>query len=112
MKKITLLAVLFITTGCSSSGIGREGSPMWSLTASDEAKVSYYRKQCRLLGMETYSDKWYDCIMEMSRRAEDRAAQAVDSLNKTAERLKSPPANTPKNTTCRMVGNVIRCTEL
>ena len=112
MKKAALTIVLIFLSGCSSSGIGLEGSPMWALTASDEAKVSYYRKQCNILGIKTYSDKWYDCIMQMSSRQENRANQAKDSIHKTAERLRPAPTNSPKNTTCRLVGNVMRCTEI
>lgn len=62
MRLLVIFLVSFFLVGCKNGTVGRGGSAMWQMTASDSEKYVFYRGQCVQLGIKLNTPEMDACI--------------------------------------------------
>ena len=107
LRRIASVIIVMTLAGCGSgngSGIGTQGSPLWHMTATSEAKTAAYRRTCISYGFASGTPQMAQCIQTESNNSKAMANKALDNFNRqNNERLRSS-RNNSMNCTSRSNG--------
>jgi len=83
MRFASILAFLFVLSGCADGALGRRGSPAWSMTAPESAKREFFTGVCLDKGYQLNTPEMQACI-----RSEPRSVSATQPLDASERRLR------------------------
>lgn len=101
LKTITIGLCVLAVTGCQT--VGRVGSPLWHMTATDQEKIATYTQTCVGYGFVKGTPEIAQCIAQESRDSRASASARMQSLsdyNRTVN-CTSIRTGTIVNTNCR-----------
>ena len=103
MKMITICATTLLLVGCNS--LGRVGSPMWHMTASNSEKANAFINVCASYGFKRNTPEMAQCVAEESRASRQGARDRMKSLQSMQQRNRmvnctSTKIGTTINTNC------------
>ena len=122
IKLLFLFGIIFTISNCStgSSGetvLGRPGSPMWFMSASQETIDNYLEQKCSRYGYTRGTSQFANCMRDLDKSSRDRARKTLDSSIKNLNDVGKPTiygtgsnvnintSSTPKN--CPKVSEAI-----
>ena len=107
LRIIASVIIVMTLAGCGSgngSGVGLQGSPLWHMTASSEAKTAAYRRTCISYGFASGTPQMAQCIQTESNNSKAMANKTLDNLaQQERDRLRSL-SNNSMNCTSRSNG--------
>ena len=114
IKLLFLFGIILTTSNCStgSSGetvLGRPGSPMWFMSASQETIDDYLSQKCSRYGYTRGTSQFADCMRDLDKSARNRASKNFDKGINDLKNIGKPTFygnngnsntndNTPQNT--------------
>lgn len=83
IKLLFLFGIIFTTSNCStgSSGetvLGRPGSPMWFMSASQDTIDNYLEQKCSRYGYTRGTSQFANCMRDLDKSSRDRARKNFD----------------------------------
>jgi hypothetical protein len=95
MRYLLLLGTVALV-GCQGEGgntyVGRPGSPAWNITATQETKMAYYRKQCEAYGFKAGTTQIAQCMQQeaIATRQDGRARSSAAMAAAAASQPRQP----------------------
>jgi len=77
-----------VLSGCTSNGgMGAVGSPLWSLTTTDEEKWAYYEKTCSRYGLTKGTPAFTQCLIMTKESVDSDTKQGWSNFSNASSRM-------------------------
>lgn len=80
-KSLAVWAVTLILVGCSGSGLGIPGTPVWFATTPPAEQATYFRTRCESYGFKAGTDAMAQCIQNEALSSRNRRARRITTTH-------------------------------